>query len=253
MGKKTSWSSAAATWPWTPPAAPCACRRKEVTIVYRRGRAKCPPLPEEIAQAEEEGVKFELLTNPIKVIASSGGKSRAGMPAHEAGRSRRQTPAPPPVRRGHPTSPSPPTPSSSPSARTRDHRQECRSTMARSRPTDRWPPTFPAYSPAAMWCSAPPRWSKPWPTATTPPKPSTPFCAAPAHAASLDTDARKATRPIPIPPPHGRGDSKMPQASSSRIARATSARSSSATPPSRPWPRPSAAWPAACAASAACA
>src|ERR1019366_3844223 len=45
---------------------------KEVTVVYRRGRAEMPALLEEIEQAEEEGVKFELLTNPIKVIASGG-------------------------------------------------------------------------------------------------------------------------------------------------------------------------------------
>ena len=45
---------------------------KEVTIVYRRSRVEMPALPEEIAQAEEEGVRFELLTNPIKVIAENG-------------------------------------------------------------------------------------------------------------------------------------------------------------------------------------
>jgi heterodisulfide reductase subunit A-like polyferredoxin len=45
---------------------------KEVTIVYRRSRVEMPALPEEIAQAEEEGVRFELLTNPIKVIAKHG-------------------------------------------------------------------------------------------------------------------------------------------------------------------------------------
>src|SRR5664279_2364224 len=45
---------------------------KEVTVVYRRGRAEMPALPVEILQAEEEGVKFELLTNPLKVIASNG-------------------------------------------------------------------------------------------------------------------------------------------------------------------------------------
>ncbi|MFI5378966.1 MAG: FAD-dependent oxidoreductase [Tepidisphaerales bacterium] len=45
----------------------------EVTIVYRRGRAEMPALPEEIQQAEEEGVRFELLTNPIRVIASADG------------------------------------------------------------------------------------------------------------------------------------------------------------------------------------
>ena len=45
---------------------------KEVTVVYRRSRVEMPALPEEIEQAEEEGVKFELLTNPVKVIASNG-------------------------------------------------------------------------------------------------------------------------------------------------------------------------------------
>jgi heterodisulfide reductase subunit A-like polyferredoxin len=45
---------------------------KEVTVVYRRSRVEMPALPEEIQQAEEEGVKFELLTNPVKVIASNG-------------------------------------------------------------------------------------------------------------------------------------------------------------------------------------
>jgi len=49
---------------------------KEVTIVYRRSRVEMPALPEEIEQAEEEGVKFELLTNPIKVIAGSDGRVR---------------------------------------------------------------------------------------------------------------------------------------------------------------------------------
>ncbi len=43
---------------------------EEVTVVYRRGRAEMPALPEEIQQAEEEGVKFEFLTNPVKVISS---------------------------------------------------------------------------------------------------------------------------------------------------------------------------------------
>ncbi len=45
---------------------------KEVTVVYRRSRVEMPALPEEIVQAEEEGVRFELLTNPIKVMAKNG-------------------------------------------------------------------------------------------------------------------------------------------------------------------------------------
>jgi heterodisulfide reductase subunit A-like polyferredoxin len=43
-----------------------------VTIVYRRSRVEMPALPEELAQAEEEGVSLELLTNPIKVVAKDG-------------------------------------------------------------------------------------------------------------------------------------------------------------------------------------
>ncbi len=45
----------------------------EATVVYRRGREEMPALPEEIQQAEEEGVKFQLLTNPVKVIAGTDG------------------------------------------------------------------------------------------------------------------------------------------------------------------------------------
>jgi heterodisulfide reductase subunit A-like polyferredoxin len=45
---------------------------KEVTVVYRRSRVEMPAMPEEIAQAEDEGVKFELLTNPVKVIVKDG-------------------------------------------------------------------------------------------------------------------------------------------------------------------------------------
>ncbi|HEX7505894.1 MAG TPA: FAD-dependent oxidoreductase, partial [Polyangia bacterium] len=46
---------------------------KQVTVVYRRSRVEMPALPEEILQAEEEGVQFELLTNPVKVIAGHSG------------------------------------------------------------------------------------------------------------------------------------------------------------------------------------
>lgn len=45
---------------------------KDVTVVYRRSRVEMPALPEEIEQAEEEGVKCELLTNPVKVITKDG-------------------------------------------------------------------------------------------------------------------------------------------------------------------------------------
>lgn len=40
----------------------------DVTIVYRRSRAEMPAVPEEIEEAEHEGVKFAFLTNPIAYI-----------------------------------------------------------------------------------------------------------------------------------------------------------------------------------------
>ena len=43
---------------------------KDVTLVYRRGRAEMPANPEEIQEAEEEGVKMRFLTAPSKFSAS---------------------------------------------------------------------------------------------------------------------------------------------------------------------------------------
>ena len=40
----------------------------EVTVVYRRSRDEMPANPHEITQAEEEGVRFELLTAPVGFI-----------------------------------------------------------------------------------------------------------------------------------------------------------------------------------------
>jgi len=40
----------------------------EVTIVYRRAREQMPARAEEVHHAEQEGVQFKLLTNPIRVI-----------------------------------------------------------------------------------------------------------------------------------------------------------------------------------------
>ncbi|MEZ5084014.1 MAG: NADPH-dependent glutamate synthase [Bacteroidales bacterium] len=42
----------------------------EVTIVYRRSRHELPARAEEVHHAEEEGIKFKLLTNPIKYIGT---------------------------------------------------------------------------------------------------------------------------------------------------------------------------------------
>ncbi len=39
----------------------------EVTIVYRRGEEEIPARKEEVHHAKEEGVKFELLTNPVEI------------------------------------------------------------------------------------------------------------------------------------------------------------------------------------------
>ena len=44
----------------------------EVTIVYRRSRAEMPAREEEIVHAEEEGVKFNLLTNPVEILGTDG-------------------------------------------------------------------------------------------------------------------------------------------------------------------------------------
>jgi len=51
-------------------AARCALRlgAEEVTIVYRRGEDELPARAEEVVNAKEEGVRFRLLTNPIRIL-----------------------------------------------------------------------------------------------------------------------------------------------------------------------------------------
>ncbi len=44
----------------------------EVCVVYRRGREEMPARAEEIDHAEEEGIKFVLLTNPVEIIGENG-------------------------------------------------------------------------------------------------------------------------------------------------------------------------------------
>jgi glutamate synthase (NADPH/NADH) small chain len=44
----------------------------EVTIVYRRSRNELPARQEEVHHAEEEGVKFRLLTSPLKYLGTDG-------------------------------------------------------------------------------------------------------------------------------------------------------------------------------------
>ena len=45
---------------------------ERVTIVYRRGREEMPARAEEIRHAEEEGVQFRLLTNPVRILGEEG-------------------------------------------------------------------------------------------------------------------------------------------------------------------------------------
>lgn len=46
----------------------CIRMGSEVSLVYRRSRAEMPARDCEIEEAEEEGVNFELLTNPVRVL-----------------------------------------------------------------------------------------------------------------------------------------------------------------------------------------
>lgn len=43
-----------------------------VTVVYRRGRDEMPAREEEIRHAEQEGIEFRLLTNPIRMTGADG-------------------------------------------------------------------------------------------------------------------------------------------------------------------------------------
>jgi len=47
------------------------------TLVYRRSRAEMPARVEEVKHAEEEGVKFELLVNPVEILGDDKGWVRA--------------------------------------------------------------------------------------------------------------------------------------------------------------------------------
>lgn len=57
-------------------AARCALRlgAKKVYIVYRRSRAEMPARHEELENAEEEGIIFKLLTNPVKFSGNEKGQ-----------------------------------------------------------------------------------------------------------------------------------------------------------------------------------
>ena len=57
-------------------AARCAKRlgAKEVYIVYRRGMEELPARAEEVEHAEEEGIIFKTLTNPVEVLGDENGE-----------------------------------------------------------------------------------------------------------------------------------------------------------------------------------
>jgi glutamate synthase (NADPH/NADH) small chain len=46
---------------------------EEVTIVYRRTMAELPARAEEVHHAEEEGIKFKLLTAPLEILGNETG------------------------------------------------------------------------------------------------------------------------------------------------------------------------------------
>jgi glutamate synthase (NADPH/NADH) small chain len=47
------------------------------TLVYRRSRAEMPARIEEVHHAEEEGIKFQLLTDPVEILGDENGWVRA--------------------------------------------------------------------------------------------------------------------------------------------------------------------------------
>ena len=46
---------------------------EKVTIVYRRSAAEIPARAEEVEHAKEEGIEFQLLTNPVEVLGDENG------------------------------------------------------------------------------------------------------------------------------------------------------------------------------------
>ncbi len=50
---------------------------EKVYCVYRRSRAECPARAEEVHHAEEEGVEFHWLTNPVEILDDGKGDVRA--------------------------------------------------------------------------------------------------------------------------------------------------------------------------------
>ena len=69
--------------------------REKVYIVYRRGMEELPARREEVEHAEEEGIIFKTLTNPVEVLGNENGEvcgMRCGDGAGRAGCSGRRRP-----------------------------------------------------------------------------------------------------------------------------------------------------------------
>ena len=45
----------------------------EVHIVYRRSEKELPARAEEVHHAKEEGIRFNLLTNPVEILTDENG------------------------------------------------------------------------------------------------------------------------------------------------------------------------------------
>jgi len=72
---------------------------RDVTVIYRRTRAEMPATPDEVNEAEEEGVNLRLLTAPVSVVREGGkatGMVCQGMVLGEPDTSGRRRPEPVP-------------------------------------------------------------------------------------------------------------------------------------------------------------
>jgi len=50
---------------------------EEVNVIYRRTKAEMPARAEEVEHAEEEGIRFHFLSNPVEILGNEEGKVRA--------------------------------------------------------------------------------------------------------------------------------------------------------------------------------
>ena len=163
-------------------AARCAKRlgAENVYIVYRRGMAELPARKEEVEHAEEEGIIFKTLCNPVEILPDENGFVKAitciEMELGEPDASGRRRPI---EKKGSEftmdvdtvimslgTSP---TPSSAPPRRA----SRPTSTAASSPRATRARPAARACTPAVTPSPVPPPSSRPWAPARLPPRPST--------------------------------------------------------------------------------